>query len=65
LERRFNTSLGLRVSADAKEKLTILKATLVRRGCRASEQAIVDALILNADCALLETYLPKRPRHEP
>ena len=58
--KAYDTQLGLKVTADAKEHLSLLKAKLRRKGHRVSEQAIVDVLILAADAADLESHFPKK-----
>jgi hypothetical protein len=58
----FDTALGVKVTAVAKERLANMKAALVRRGCKATEQMIVDLLIMQADVDALEQSLPQKRR---
>lgn len=56
----FDTSLFVKVTATAKERLANIKASLRRANIAASEKNIIDYLICHADESQLRDGLPKK-----
>lgn len=57
----YDTAIYAKVTAEAKERLGVLKARLARKGREATDQTIIDTLIMNADEEALESRLPVKP----
>lgn len=57
----FDTPLFVKVTAEANERLSVLKASLIRGRYRASKQTIITALILAAEQKSLERLHARKP----